>query len=207
MKTCKRQSAENLWEPISGNKGMSKEAISKETRVKMDKVVSHLVDELKSLRTGRASAGLVENLKVECYGTWTPLKQLAVISAPDAQSLVIKPYDISTISNIEKAILQSDTGLTPSNEGKAIRIVIPPLNEERRKKLSAQAKEYGETAKVALRNTRHESNKQVDKEEKEGILTEDDAKRTKDEVQKTIHEFEGKLNDVVKKKVEEITKI
>lgn len=207
MKTCRRQFAENLWEPISGIKGMSKEAINKETRVKMEKAVGHLGDELKSLRTGRATPGLVENLKVECYGTLTPLKQLAVISVPDAQSLMIKPYDASAISSIEKAILQSDIGLTPSNEGKAIRIVIPPLNEERRKKIAAHAKEYGETAKIALRNARHEANKQVDKEEKEGILTEDDAKRTKDDVQKAIHEFEGKLSELIKKKIEEISKV
>ena len=173
----------------------------------MEKALSHLIDELKGLRTGRASAGLVENLKVECYGTITPLKQLAVISAPDAQTLLIKPFDPSAILSIEKAILQSDTGLTPSNEGKSIRIVIPSLNEERRKKLSAHARDYGETAKISLRNARHESNKQVDKEEKEGILTEDDAIRMKDEIQKAIHEFEGKLNDLIKKKVDEIIKI
>lgn len=186
---------------------MGKESICKETRIKMEKAVTHLLEDLKGLRTGRASTGLVENIKVECYGDMSPLKQLAVISTPDAQSILIKPYDTSIISSVEKAILQSDIGLTPSIEGKALRIVIPSLNEERRKKLSAHAKEFGETTKVSLRNIRHEANKQVDKEEKEGILTEDDAKRTKEETQKIIHEFEGKLNDLVKKKIEEIIKI
>lgn len=186
---------------------MSKESICKEARAKMEKVVSHLQEDLKGLRTGRASTGLVENIKVECYGELSPLKQIAVISTPDIQSIVIKPYDVSIISNIEKAILQSDIGLTPSVEGKALRIVIPPLNEERRKKLSAHAKESGETAKVSLRNVRHDANKQVDKEEEEDILTEDDAKRTKDDIQKLIHEYEGKLNDLVKKKTEEILKV
>ncbi len=173
----------------------------------MEKVVAHLQEELKGLRTGRASTGLVENIKVECYGDLSPLKQIAVLSTPDAQSILIKPYDVTIISNIEKAISQSDIGLTPSVEGKALRIVIPPLNEERRKKLSTHAKEFGETAKVSLRNIRHEANKQVDKEEKDDILTEDDAKRTKDDIQKIIHEYEGKLNDFVKKKIEEILKV
>lgn len=186
---------------------MSKESICKEARTKMEKVVVHLQEELKGLRTGRASTGLVENLKVECYGDLSPLKQIAVLSTPDAQSILIKPYDASIISSIEKAILQSDLGLTPSVEGKALRIVIPPLTEERRKKLSTHAKEFGETAKISLRNIRHDANKQADKEEKEGILTEDDAKRTKDEIQKIIHESEGKLNDLVKKKIEEILKV
>ena len=186
---------------------MSKEAIGKETKIKMEKVVTHLQEELKGIRTGRASTGLVENIKVECYGNFSLLKQLAAISTPDAQSIVIKPYDTSIISNIEKAISQSDLSLTPSIEGKALRIVIPPLNEERRKKLSAHAKESGETAKVSLRNIRHEANKHVDKEEKEDILTEDDAKRAKEDIQKIIHEFEGNLNDLVKKKIEEILKV
>lgn len=186
---------------------MGKDSICKDTRAKMDKIVAHLQDELKGLRTGRASTGLIENLKVECYGDFSPLKQVAALSTPDAQSILIKPYDPSIISAIEKAILQSDVGLTPSVDGKILRIVIPPLNEERRKKLSAHAKDSGEAAKVSLRNIRHEANKQTDKEEKDDILTEDDAKRTKDDVQKIIHEYEGKLNDVVKKKIDEIMKI
>lgn len=186
---------------------MAKETICKEAKIRMEKVTAHMQEELKGLRTGRASTGLVENIKVECYGALSPLKQLAVISTPDAQSIMIKPYDPSIISDIEKAILQSDIGLTPSVEGKALRIVIPPLNEERRKKLSTNAKDFGETAKVSLRNIRHEANKQADKEEKEGVLTEDDAKRTKDDIQKLIHEYESKLNDVVKKKIEEILKV
>lgn len=186
---------------------MGKESICKEARAKMEKVIAHLQEELRGLRTGRASTGLVENIRVECYGDVSPLKQLAIISTPDAQSILIKPYDPSVISNIEKAILKSDIGLTPSVEGKAMRLVVPPLNEERRKRLSTHAKEFGETAKISLRNIRHESIKQAEKEEKEGILTEDDTKRTKDEIQKIIHEFEVRINDLVKKKTEEILKV
>src|SRR3989337_4161245 len=156
---------------------MAKETICKEAKIRMEKVTVHMQEELKGLRTGRASTGLVENIKVECYGAFSPLKQMAVISTPEAQSITIKPYDTTILASIEKAILQSDLGLTPSAEGKSLRIVIPPLNEERRKKLSLQAKEQGETAKVSLRNVRHDANKQADKEEKEGILTEDDAKQ------------------------------
>lgn len=173
----------------------------------MEKVIARLQEELRGLRTGRASTGLVENIKVECYGELSPLKQIAVISTPDAQSIVIKPYDVSIISNIEKAILQSDIGLVPSADGKALRIVIPPLTEERRKKLSAHAKESGEAAKISLRNVRHEANKQADKEEKDDILTEDDVKRAKEDIQKIIYEYEGKLNDLIKKKIEEILKV
>lgn len=186
---------------------MSKESICKEARAKMEKVIARLQEELRGLRTGRASTGLVENIKVECYGELSPLKQIAVISTPDAQSIVIKPYDVSIISNIEKAILQSDIGLMPSADGKALRIVIPPLTEERRKKLSAHAKESGEAAKISLRNVRHEANKQADKEEKDDILTEDDVKRAKEDIQKIIYEYEGKLNDLIKKKIEEILKV
>ncbi|MBE7445707.1 MAG: ribosome recycling factor [Planctomycetia bacterium] len=186
---------------------MSKESICKEARAKMEKVIARLQEELRGLRTGRASTGLVENIKVECYGELSPLKQIAVISTPDAQSIVIKPYDVSIISNIEKAILQSDIGLVPSADGKALRIVIPPLTEERRKKLSAHAKESGEAAKISLRNVRHEANKQADKEEKDDILTEDDVKRAKEDIQKIIYEYEGKLNDLIKKKIEEILKV
>lgn len=186
---------------------MPKEAICKDTRNKMEKVITHLQDELKGLRTGRASTGLVENIKIDCYGTMTPLKQLAVISTPDALSILIKPYDVSTVSNIEKAILQSDIGLTPSVDGKSLRIVIPQLTEERRKKLSIHIKEFGEAAKVSLRNIRHEANKLADKEEKDDILTEDDAKRTKDDINKIIHEYEGKVGDLIKKKTEEIMKV
>jgi len=184
---------------------MPLDSICKET--KMEKVISYLEDELRGLRTGRANTGLVENIKVEYYGNPTPLKQLAVISTPDIQSIFIKPYDASVISNIEKAILQSDIGLTPSVEGKALRIVVPPLNEERRKKITLTAKEFGESTKVSLRNIRHDSNKLVDKEKKESTLTEDEARRAKDEIQKIIRDFENKVNNMVKQKTEEILKV
>ncbi|WP_347275146.1 ribosome recycling factor [Candidatus Kuenenia sp.] len=186
---------------------MSIDSICKETKAKMEKVIAHLQDDLKGIRTGRASTGLVENIRVEYYGNPSPLKQLAVISTPDAQSILIKPYDTTIVSNIEKAIIQSDIGLTPSVEAKTLRIVVPPLNEERRKKLSVTVKDFGESTKVSLRNIRQDSNKQADKEKKENILTEDDVKRAKDEIQKIIRDFETKVNDLIKKKTEEILKV
>lgn len=186
---------------------MSIDSICKETKAKMEKVIAHLQDDLKGIRTGRASTGLVENIRVEYYGNPSPLKQLAVISTPDAQSILIKPYDTTIVSNIEKAIIQSDIGLTPSVEAKSLRIVVPPLNEERRKKLSVTVKDFGESTKVSLRNIRQDSNKQADKEKKENILTEDDVKRAKDEIQKIIRDFETKVNDLIKKKTEEILKV
>ncbi len=186
---------------------MSIDSICKETKAKMEKVIVHLQDDLKGIRTGRASTGLVENIRVEYYGNPSPLKQLAVISTPDAQSILIKPYDTTIVSNIEKAIIQSDIGLTPSVEGKTLRIVVPPLNEERRKKLSVTVKDFGESTKVSLRNIRQDSNKQADKEKKENILTEDDVKRARDEIQKIIRDFEAKVNDLIKKKTEEILKV
>ena len=186
---------------------MSIDSICKETKAKMEKVIAHLQDDLKGIRTGRASTGLVENIRVEYYGNPSPLKQLAVISTPDAQSILIKPYDTTIVSNIEKAIIQSDIGLTPSVEAKTLRIVVPPLNEERRKKLSVTVKDFGESTKVSLRNVRQDSNKQADKEKKENILTEDDVKRARDEIQKIIRDFETKVNDLIKKKTEEILKV
>ena len=186
---------------------MSIDSICKETKAKMEKVIAHLQDDLKGIRTGRASTGLVENIRVEYYGNPSPLKQLAVISTPDAQSILIKPYDTTIVSNIEKAIIQSDIGLTPSVEAKTLRIVVPPLNEERRKKLSVTVKDFGESTKVSLRNIRQDSNKQADKEKKENILTEDDVKRARDEIQKIIRDFETKVNDLIKKKTEEILKV
>ena len=186
---------------------MSIDSICKETKAKMEKVIAHLQDDLKGIRTGRASTGLVENIRVEYYGNPSPLKQLAVISTPDAQSILIKPYDTTIVSNIEKAIIQSDIGLTPSVEAKTLRIVVPPLNEERRKKLSVTVKDFGESTKVSLRNVRQDSNKQADKEKKENILTEDDVKRARDEIQKIIRDFEAKVNDLIKKKTEEILKV
>ncbi|MEE9584701.1 MAG: ribosome recycling factor [Candidatus Brocadiales bacterium] len=185
---------------------MSSEEILQSMKKKMEKVLSMLGEELKGIRTGRASPGLVENIKISYYGTGTPLKQLASIAIPDSQSIVIKPYDPSVVKEAEKAILQSDLGLNPQNDGKSIRINLPPLSEERRKKLASQAKELSESTKVSIRNIRREANKHVDKEEKSSILTEDDAHKTRDEVLDLTHTYEKKVNQIIDRKTEEIMK-
>ncbi len=178
-----------------------------EAQDKMEKALEVLVGELKGIRTGRATPGLVENVRVEYYGSPTPLKQIAGISAPDPRLLIIKPFDPSSLANIEKAIQKSDLGLNPASDGKLIRIAVPPLSEERRKQLSKQAKETSEKAKLAIRNVRRDAIKQSEDEEKEGALSEDQKFRLKDEIQKLTDEHEKKVADIVEKKSKEIMEI
>ncbi len=186
---------------------MSREAIHKDAEKKMEKALEALREEFKGLRTGRASPALVEHLKVECYGTTTPLKQVAAIAAPEPQTLTIKPYDPTLLKEIEKAILQSDLGLNPQSDGKLIRIAIPPLSEERRKQLAKQAKELTEQVKISIRNVRRDANKHIDKEEGDALLTEDDAKKTRDDIQKLTRDYEKKADEILAKKTEEIMKL
>lgn len=186
---------------------MNSESILPGAEKKMEKALEVLGEELKGLRTGRANPGLVENLKVEYYGTPTPLKQLATISVPEAQVIVIKPYDPVALKEIEKAFLQSDLGFNPQSDGKVIRINLPSLTEERRKKLASQVKEMSEETKIAIRNVRRDVNKRIDKEEKEGLLSEDDADKTRKEVQDLTRDYEKKVDDLVTKKTQEIMKI
>jgi ribosome recycling factor len=186
---------------------MSSTEIHTETKRKMEKTLEIMKDELKSIRTGRATPGLVENIKVSCYGSLAPLKQLANITAPEAQLIIISPYDPSILKDIEKAILQSELGLTTNSDGKVIRIPIPPLSGERREKIVTQIKEMTEETKIAIRNIRREANKHIDKEEKDSILTEDEAKKAKDQIQKFTHENEAKLNELLSQKSEALLKI
>jgi len=186
---------------------MSSTEIQTETKRKMERTLEIMKDELKSIRTGRATPGLVENIKVSCYGSLTPLKQLANITAPEAQLIIISPYDPSILKDIEKAIQQSELGLTTNSDGKVIRIPIPPLSGERREKIVTQIKEMTEETKIAIRNIRREANKHIDKEEKDSILTEDEAKKAKDQIQKFTHENEAKLNELLSQKSEELLKI
>jgi ribosome recycling factor len=186
---------------------MSSTEIQTETKRKMEKTLEIMKDELKSIRTGRATPGLVENIKVSCYGSLTPIKQLASIAAPEPQLIIISPYDPSILKDIEKAILQSELGLTTNSDGKVIRIPIPPLSGERREKIVTQIKEMTEETKIAIRNIRREANKHIDKEEKDSILTEDEAKKAKDQIQKFTHENEAKLNELLSQKSEELLKI
>lgn len=155
-----------------------------EAEAKMKKSLKSLQDEYSLLRTGRATPALFERIQVEYYGSKTPMSQVANISVPEARLVVIQPWDKAVIGDIEKAILASDLSLTPSNDGKVIRINIPPLNEARRKELVKQAKTIAETYRVGIRNIRREVNDAYKRQQKDNELTEDEVKRVLDEVQK-----------------------
>jgi len=181
----------------------TKEIVS-ESESKMKKVVEFLQDELKVVRTGRASTGLVENMKVDYYGTPTPLKQMATLATPQVDMIVIKPFDPASVKEIEKAIKSSDLSIAPIVDGKLIRLNIPPLSEERRKQLVGQAKQMGEQAKVSIRNIRRDANKQLEKEQKNKIITEDDLDKGKKQVDDITKEYVDKVDLVVKNKSDEI---
>jgi len=186
---------------------MPVDEITFEAEEKMEKTVDVMRDELRVIRTGRAHPGLVENIKAEYYGTMTPLKQMANISSPDPQLIVIKPYDPSSLKDIERALLQSSIGIAPNNDGKLIRLAVPSLSEERRKQLAAQVKDMAEQSKVALRNIRREANKHIDQEQKDGIIAEDDAYGGKEEMQDLISQYEKKIDGILDAKTQEIMEI
>jgi ribosome recycling factor len=178
-----------------------------EAEDKMDRAVAVLAEEFKGIRTGRATPALVDHLTVEYYGAPTPLKQVASISCPDPRLIVIKPYDVSALQGIEKAIQKSNLGINPQNDGKLIRLAIPPLSEERRKQMAKMAKDQVEKAKVSIRNVRRDALKQAEEEEKKGKMTEDDLTRFKDEIQKSTDEHEKKLDESLDKKSKEIMEV
>jgi len=180
------------------------QGVISESKSKMQKAVDVLQDELKAFRGGRATPALVEHLKVEYYGTPTPLKSLATISAPEVDMLVIKPFDPASIKDIEKAIKSSDLSIAPMVEGKFIRLNIPPLSEERRKQLVQQARQTGEQTKVSIRNIRRDANKQLEKMEKDSAITEDDLKLGKGQIDDITKDFTDKTDQVVKHKADEI---
>lgn len=174
---------------------------------RMEKALTHLVEEDPGVRTGRASSGLVEHLKVDYYGSPTPLNQLANIGTPEPQLIVIKPYDPGSLKEIEKAVLTSDLGITPQNDGKVIRLAVPSLSEERRKQLTHRAKELAEESKISIRNVRRDGNKVLDQEKKDGTIPEDEMYRGKDEVQELTDKYEKKVEEHLEKKSTEIMQI
>ena len=180
-----------------------KELIS-ENEDKMSKAVEFLHDELKSLRTGLASTGLVENIKVDYYGTPTPLKAIAALSVPQADTIVIKPFDPASAKEIEKAIRSSGLSIAPIVEGKLVRLNIPPLSEERRQQLVGQAKQLGEQTKVSIRNIRREANKQLEKQQKDKVVTEDDLQVGKKQIDDITKKYSDKVDVVIKNKSNEI---
>jgi ribosome recycling factor len=181
----------------------SKEIIS-ENKSKMNKAVEVLADELKAVRTGRASTGLVENIKVDYYGTPTPIKTIAALSTPQHDMIVIKPFDPASVREIEKAIKSSDLSIAPIVDKGLIRLAIPPLNEERRRELVGQVKQTAEQTKVSIRNIRREANKQLEKQQKDKIITEDDLQNGKKQIDDITKEYTDKIDEVVKHKSNEI---
>lgn len=183
---------------------MPTKAILKEHEVSMHKAVEFLDKEYKGLRTGRASTGLVDNLRVLYYGNMTPLNQMATISAPDATSLVIKPFDPASAKDIEKAIKASDLGLTPMTDGQMIRLPIPPLSGERRKQIASQVKNMAEQAKISLRNIRRDANKLIDDEEKNKAISEDDRDKAKKVTDELTKKYTAEVDSHCKAKTDEV---
>lgn len=185
---------------------MPKQVISN-TKERMSKAIQSYSRELASIRAGRANASLLDRITVDYYGAPTPVNQLAGINVPEARLLVIQPYDKSILGEIEKAILKSDIGLTPSNDGNIIRLSIPMLTEERRKELVKTVKKESEEAKVAIRNVRRDGNDELKKLEKNGEITEDDLRGYNDDIQKLTNEFIGKVDALTKDKEKEILEV
>lgn len=186
---------------------MDKDTIMLDAEERMEKALVALDRDFGKLRTGRATTALVDSIKVDYYGTPTPISQMSSVSVPDSRTLAIQPWDKGGMALIEKAILKSDLGLTPVNDGKVIRISIPPLTEERRKDLSKVAKKYSEEGKVALRNIRRDANEGLKKLEKDKVLTEDDLKKATEEVQKLTDKFVALVDKKLQAKEKEIMDI
>ncbi len=178
--------------------------ILSDSESKMKKGVEVLQDELKAVRSGRASTGLVENIKADFYGTPTPLKQMATLAAPQVDMIVIKPFDPASVKDIERAIKASDLSIAPIVDGKIIRLNVPSLSGERRKQLVQQAKQNGEQTKVGIRNIRREANKQLEKQQKDKLITEDDLKNGKKQVDDITKEYTDKVDELIKNKTDEI---
>lgn len=180
------------------------ESVKSDAKSRMEKTLQALRRELASLRAGRATPSLLDKIEVEYYGTMTPLNQLSNISAPEPRLLVIQPWDKSAISAIEKALQKSELGITPTNDGDVIRISIPPLTEERRAELVRVVKKTGEEAKVSIRNIRRDANDEYKKMEKSGDLSEDEARRYQEEIQKLTDDFVKQIDEAVTSKEKDI---
>jgi ribosome recycling factor len=183
---------------------MTSEEILFDAEERMEKAIAKLKGDLTGIRTGRANPGLLDSLRVEAYGSPTPIKTIASVSAPEPQQLVIRPFDPSIIKDIERGIINSDLGLAPNSDGKVIRLNIPPLSGDVRKKMVARTKELAEEAKVAIRNVRRDANKHADTGEKDGELSEDGCKAVKDDVQDLTKKFETQANDLATAKEAEV---
>ena len=185
---------------------MTREVL-RDTEGAMKKAIDALEVDLRGIRTGRASPALVERVQIDYYGTLTPLNQLATISAPEPQLLTIRPYDPSSLRDIERAILSSDLGLTPNNDGKLIRLVIPPLNEERRLELVKVVRRRGEEAKVSIRNIRRDTQAELREYEKEKLISEDEFYTARDDLQELTDRYIEQIDGIQERKEQEIKEI
>lgn len=174
---------------------------------KMKKTLENLMTEMDSVRAGRANPAVLAQIQVDYYGTPTPIQQIASVSVPDPRSLVIQPWDGSALKGIEKAILSSELGINPQNDGRVIRLVFPQLTEERRKELAKQVKKYGEEAKIAVRNIRRDAIEKFKKQQKASEITEDDYKNIEKDIQKLTDDYIKKIDDTADKKEKELFEI
>lgn len=186
---------------------MSVDIVIKETKPKMEHVVEDFKRQLANVRTGRATVGILDGISVDYYGTPTPLNQMASVSVPEAQMLVVQPWDATQIGEIEKAINQANLGMNPSNDGKIIRLQVPALNEERRREMAKNIGDIAEQHRVAIRNVRHGSNDALKQMTKDKEISEDDEHRGFDEVQKLTNTYTGMIDELAKHKEEEIMSV
>jgi ribosome recycling factor len=183
---------------------MTSDEILLDAEERMEKAIAKLKNDLTGIRTGRANPGLLDSLRVEAYGSLTPIKTIASVSAPEPQQLLIRPFDPSIIKDIERGIINSDLGLAPNSDGKVIRLNIPALSGDVRKKMVARTKELAEESKIAIRNVRRDGNKHADQVEKDGEMSEDAAKALKDEVQELTKKYETSANNLSAAKEAEV---
>lgn len=184
---------------------MTAQAAMKDAEQRMEKAIEKLRNDLRGLRTGRASPAMLDGLRVEYYGTPTPIKQIANITTPDSSSLMIKPFSTDDLKEIEKAIRSSDLGLAPNNDGKVIRLTIPAMSGDQRKKMAQHIKKLGEDCKVSCRNIRRDANKVIEQAEKDKAISEDEMEKMKTKVQDLLKLYEGKVDEAANAKTKEVT--
>ncbi len=180
--------------------------ILEESEMEMESALENFDKQLSVLRTGRASPAILDIVRVDYYGTPTPLNQLAAVSVVEGQTLVVKPYDAGILKDVEKAIITSDVGINPANDGKVLRLAVPSMTEDKRKKLANEVSQIAEKAKTVIRNVRRDTNKQIDGAQKEKVISEDETHKLKDDVQELLKKFENKIIENEKKKIDEILK-
>lgn len=183
---------------------MDQEEILLDAEERMDKAVHVLQGQLQGIRTGRATPGLVDSVRVDYYGSPTPLKQMANVSVPEPQQILIRPFDAQMVGEIAKAIQASDMGLAPNTDGRVVRLNIPPLSTERRRQLVSRVKELAEEARVSIRNIRRDANKHADQAEKDKVMGEDERDDTKDQIQDLTKKYEGKVNSMADAKEKDV---